>query len=889
MTSSYDYDLIVVGAGIAGMVSAVTACGLGKRVAVVEKHKLGGNCTNTTCIPSKALIRLGHAGNQLSRLSKQGLLVDRAQEFQKRNIMPHINRIVERAYAKDLPETFEAMGIRIFSGVASFLDPHCIAVGGQTISAAKFILATGTSPLVLEIPGLGSVDYLTNESLYDLTELPRSLIILGGGVDGLEYASAFGRLGVETTVVEASPRLIPAADAELVRILTAVLKEDGIRIMTGTHASSVSTRSGNIVVCCRRADAKTLDIGAQKLLVAVGRRPDMEALSLEKAGVHFTARGIVTDRKLRTSAPHIYACGDIAGPFQLATTAETQAIVAATNAFIPLKRAVNYRNNIFVVFTEPPLAWVGLTEADARKRYGRKLRVYRFPYTGMRRAMIDGTETGMAKILCDSRGRIVGAHILGESAGEVIHELQLLRAFHQPLHRLQNITHAYPTYAQAIAGRAGQLAFLDRMTNSIFVNLALRLMPGFANRLQLARDRLAETHLVDAFADLADSAVTKTAASTNVREFSIELKRAADETVILDIRGTLAESGREALAKTFGEATQTAKRVLINLSGLLGLDIHGVGVLVVEVTKARRRQIDIMACGFSGELRDVLRISGLDEIITLYEDEKDALCCRRFLEKSGLHAVSATNESKVSLPGWAISLDRLTLAAMPPSAMNINVEGRRLAGPVQGFGRLWEKRYRLHLAQAELAPREIVAIWRAEFPDFWPEGNFLFPSANAPIAPGTTALLNLSMPGGLVLATGLMVVHADDTSFSFMTAQGHILSGWITFSCAKLGDSTYIEVHPLFRSADPLMEMGFRLGAARQEDRFWHESLTRFALRLGTHGDVAQRDVLHDDRVQWKRMANLRFSAALSSSAYMPVYLLKKWFGSKKRRQEKAP
>lgn len=369
MTSSYDYDLIVIGAGIAGMVSAVTACGIGKRVAVVEKHKLGGNCTNTTCIPSKALIRLGHAGHELRRLSKQGLLVAGAQEFQKRNIMPHINRIVERAYAKDLPETFEAMGIRIFSGVASFLDPHRIAVGDQTISAAKFIIAAGTSPLVPAIPGLKSVDYLTNETLYNLKELPDSLIILGGGVDGLEYACAFGRLGVKTIVVEASPRLLPAADAELVRTLSGVLKEDGIRLLAGAPALSVRNKADKMVVSCRGAEGQTLDIEAQALLVAVGRKPDLEALSLEQAGVAFTARGIVTDRKLRTSAPHIYACGDIAGPFQLATTAEKQAIVAATNAFIPLKRTVDYRNNIFVVFTEPALAWVGLTEAEARKRY----------------------------------------------------------------------------------------------------------------------------------------------------------------------------------------------------------------------------------------------------------------------------------------------------------------------------------------------------------------------------------------------------------------------------------------------------------------------------------------------------------------------------------------
>ena len=159
------------------------------------------------------------------------------------------------------------------------------------------------------------MDYLTNETLYNLKELPGSLIILGGGVDGLEYASAFGRLGVKTIVVEASPRLLPAADAELVRTLTGVLKEDGIRLIAGTQALSVRNQGGKIVVSCRGAEGQTLDVEAQKLLVAVGRKPDLEALSLEKAGIAFTARGIVTDRKLRTSAPHIYACGDIAGPF----------------------------------------------------------------------------------------------------------------------------------------------------------------------------------------------------------------------------------------------------------------------------------------------------------------------------------------------------------------------------------------------------------------------------------------------------------------------------------------------------------------------------------------------------------------------------------------------
>ena len=242
MRQSYDYDLIVIGAGIAGMVSAVTANGLGKRVAVVEKARVGGNCTNTTCIPSKALIRLSHIRHDLSHLERLGMLPLDTGKIRGGNIMPHIRRIVQRAYEKDLPETFEAIGIRIISGQASFVDSHHIAVSGQNFSAAKFIIATGTSPLIPDIPGLQSINFLTNETLYALEDLPRSMIIMGGGVDGLEYASAFGRLGVETTVVEMASRLIPPADREPVNQLLRSLRAEGVRLVTGAKAIDLQNR-----------------------------------------------------------------------------------------------------------------------------------------------------------------------------------------------------------------------------------------------------------------------------------------------------------------------------------------------------------------------------------------------------------------------------------------------------------------------------------------------------------------------------------------------------------------------------------------------------------------------------------------------------------------------
>jgi pyruvate/2-oxoglutarate dehydrogenase complex dihydrolipoamide dehydrogenase (E3) component len=209
MEKAYTFDVIVIGAGIAGMVSAVTANGIGKRVAVIEKQKVGGNCTNFTCIPSKALIQLGHLCREMAHLGRFGFQPAPIDALDTRNVMSHVRSVVQKAYEKDLPETFERIGIRLLSGEASFLDRYHIDVNGQTLSAKKFIIAAGTRPLIPPIKGLHEIDYLTNENLYQLDELPKSLIILGGGVDGLEYASAFGRLGVETTVVEMSTRLLP--------------------------------------------------------------------------------------------------------------------------------------------------------------------------------------------------------------------------------------------------------------------------------------------------------------------------------------------------------------------------------------------------------------------------------------------------------------------------------------------------------------------------------------------------------------------------------------------------------------------------------------------------------------------------------------------------------
>lgn len=863
MPRGYDYDLIVIGAGIAGMVSAVTASGLGKRVAVIEKARVGGNCTNTTCIPSKALIRLGHAGRDLARLGRLGLLDGASGRLDSRKIMAHIGGIVRTAYEKDRPETFEQIGIRMVAAPATFLDRHRVQAGDRVLSARAFVIAAGTTPFIPYIPGLAGVDYVTNETLYRLDDLPRSLLILGGGVDGLEYASAFGRLGVETTVVEMATRLLPAVDGEVTGHLLRLLEAEGIRLVTGARAAGVRQGQGGVSLQIEREGGASEEIEAERLLVALGRKPDLEGLGLEKAGVQVGDRGIVTDRRLRTSAPNIYACGDVTGPYQLASTAEAQAIVASTNAVLPVKRSVDYRNNVYVIFTEPPLACLGLTEEQARREHGRRLRVYRFPYATMRRALIDGHPEGMAKFLCDGRGRVVGAHILGEAAPEVIHEVQIIRAIKKPLHALSELTHAYPTYAQALVGRASQLAFLDRMEGNRLLRVALNAIPGYAARLHLARERLAETH----------EAPSAEVPASFPAGCSVDCRTAGDGTRVVEIRGTLGAACEQELSRAFAEGIGKAKRILLNLSGLVHMDTVGAGLLVVNAVRANREGAGVAACGLSAPLRDVFRLTRLDEAMALFACEEQALGVP-FVPAGGEHYAAPPERS--TQPGWARSAGPLSTGYIPDEAMNINVHGRETAGPVRGFGRLWDKRYRLRLEGPPREPREIVALWRAEFPGFWPEGNRFFSAGGAPIVPGTVAVLNLALPGGLVVATGLRVIYADADSFAFMSTQGHIISGWITFSSFREGGAAIVQVHPLFRASDPLMEAGFHLGAARQEDEFWHRTLGNLARRLGARGEVEQIDTLADPRVRWEEAGNFWLSAAIRSSFYMPFYWLRK-------------
>jgi anti-anti-sigma factor len=360
--------------------------------------------------------------------------------------------------------------------------------------------------------------------------------------------------------------------------------------------------------------------------------------------------------------------------------------------------------------------------------------------------------------------------------------------------------------------------------------------------------------------------------------------RIADrETLILDIQGPLNSACENTLSRSFDEGMGKYKNVLLNLTDLTHMDSEGATLLLVYAAGLAQKKIGLAACRLVEPFRDVFRLTCLDKAITLFDTENEALRRRPF--PTSVQPLDSAFQAYMGLlaPGWAKNVEHIAIGDVPAEAMNVNANGRKVTSPVNGFGRLWEKKYRFQIKNSGREPQKIISLWRKEFPDFWPKGNRLFTSGGAPIAPDATALLNLSMGGLLVLATGIIVIYADDDSFCFSTVRGHILCGWINFSSFREDDKTIIQVHPLFRAADPVMELGFRLGAARQEDQFWHQTLRNLASRLGVEGKVEQTNVLIDRHLRWGEIGNVWYCGAIRSSLYMPLYLLRRIFFSRKK------
>ncbi len=470
---TYDYDMIAIGAGAGGFVSSKVAAGFGKKVAMIEKNKLGGECTNAGCIPSKALLKAAAVAHQAKNLRTYGLEAT-GNGVSARNVMQYVRGAVKKVYDSHPTSVFEKAGITVLFGAPRFLDQHRIELNGKTLSSKYFMLCTGSSASVPPIEGLSSVPYFTNENIFSIETLPASLLVLGGGPIGIELASAFNRLGVSTTVVEMMDRVLPRDEPELVDMLVRHLLSEGLRILTGAKAIRVVQKDSAIVLTVEKG-RQTEELHAEAILVATGRRPNVEGLDLEKAGVQYGPKGIKTDEHLRTTAPNIYACGDVVGPFQFSHMTEYQAVTATRNMLLPFKKKVNYTTVAWCTFTDPELAHVGMTEGEARKLHGDAVRVYRMGYGDMDRGRTDATEAGTAKYLVGPKGKLLGAHILGERAGDIIHEAQLLRHLDLPFSAIASMIHIYPTYTDVVRQPAKRY-YIDRLRENFFVKLAAKLL-----------------------------------------------------------------------------------------------------------------------------------------------------------------------------------------------------------------------------------------------------------------------------------------------------------------------------------------------------------------------------------------------------------------------------
>ncbi|HMK35432.1 MAG TPA: FAD-dependent oxidoreductase, partial [Desulfomonilaceae bacterium] len=649
-----------------------------------------------------------------------------------------------------------------------------------------------------------------------------------------------------------------------------------IRVMPGTKAKSMRNHQGKVVLAYERTDGDAGEVQADRILVALGRRPDLDELAVESAGVNCTSRGIITDKALRTSAPNIYACGDIAGPDQLASMAEYQGILAARNAVLPVKQKVDYRNNVYVIFTEPTLAFLGLTEAQSHAKYGHKLKVYRFDYSSMRRALIDGTATGLAKFLCDGRGRLIGAHILGESAAEVIHEAQVIKALGKPLHKFNLVTHAYPTYAQALLGRASQLAFLDKMGGSFLVDTALRVFPNLENKLILARDRLAEKHPAWSENETARIDVvleTKTSSPGHIRMKAVYL---SDEAAVIDLPEDLMDHDERPLiaACAWNRATDP-KNLILNCAGVRSINGLGASMLVKLSAHATNKGQSLCAFGVGKDLREIFRVAELDQAIQIHASQTEALSG---IGSSREHAPVHGDQQPcalMNLTNWAKPVSELFVPQMPEEARNLNVNGLKAVGPVNGFGQLCQKVFRLHINDPVVTPEQTVAELKENFPSFQPPLNRFYPSSRG-IRAGEVVLIDSITPGGPV-STGIMVLYSDDRSFTFNTPQGHPECGFVSFSAHKSSSGTIVQILGLARAGDPVYEAAFRLIGSRIQTRIWTHVLTSLAVDLGVPADITFEQECLDKGLRWSQAANVYYNAQIRTLIHEP----KRWFRRK--------
>jgi pyruvate/2-oxoglutarate dehydrogenase complex dihydrolipoamide dehydrogenase (E3) component len=451
------YNVVVIGAGTAGLVTAAGTAGLGGRVALIERNLMGGDCLNFGCVPSKALISSARLIQQIRDAEKWGL--DHQQpQFAFEKIFDRMRARRAKIAPNDSQERFESLGVDVFRGEARFVSPHEIEVNGQKLRARNFVIATGSHAAIPEIEGINTIPYFTNETIFDeLKERPESMIVLGGGPIGCELAQTFRRFGVEMTILQRGDQLLPREDRDVAEFLERRLINEGVRIIKNADARSLATSDAGRVALefldrqSGRIAERTFFTDA--LLIAIGRTPNLRRLDLKSAGVNVNQSGMCVNDYLQTSQRHIYAAGDVIGPFLFTHMADAQARVIVRNILVPfqfLRQKMDYSVVPWCTYTDPEVAHVGLGEKEAKQK-NVDYDLFVVPLEDLDRAVVESEDAGFVKVLtARDSDKILGATMVGPHAGDLLHEFVLAMKAGIGLGTVASTIHAYPTFAELV-------------------------------------------------------------------------------------------------------------------------------------------------------------------------------------------------------------------------------------------------------------------------------------------------------------------------------------------------------------------------------------------------------------------------------------------------------
>jgi pyruvate/2-oxoglutarate dehydrogenase complex dihydrolipoamide dehydrogenase (E3) component len=450
MSEALKTDLCVIGAGAAGLTVAAGAAQMGARTVLIERHRMGGECLNTGCVPSKALLAAGQAVHGARRGSSFG--VDTKAPVDWAAVQEYVRGVIAALAPNDSVERFEGLGVRVIKDTARFVSPDTVVAGDMQVRARRFVVATGSQPVIPSIEGIERVPYLTNETIFENPTRPEHLVILGGGAVGLEMAQAHTRLGCRVTLLELRS-ILGDEDAELVNVVRSRLLGEGVVIHEQVHVRKIAGGKGEIALA---TDIGGLmhQITGSHLLVAAGRRANVDGLGLEEAGIEASSRGILVDARLRTTNKRVFAIGDVAGGPQFTHVASYHAGIVLRNALFRLPAKARYGAVPRVTYTAPELASVGLSANDAREHHG-KIRILRWPFAENDRAHTDGDLDGMIKVVATARGRVLGAGIVGRAAGELILPWVLAVEGKLSLADMAGVIAPYPTLSEASKRVAG--------------------------------------------------------------------------------------------------------------------------------------------------------------------------------------------------------------------------------------------------------------------------------------------------------------------------------------------------------------------------------------------------------------------------------------------------